>query len=41
MGEAYKNAEEENSHLAEGKLALVIELKAVKGDLISVQKVQF
>ena len=32
MGEACKKAEEENSHLAEEKLALVIELGAVKDD---------
>ena len=31
-GEACKKAEEENSHLAEEKLALVIELGAVKDD---------
>ena len=32
MGEAYKKVEEENSQLAEEKLALVIELGAVKDD---------
>ena len=32
MGEACKKAEEENNHLAEEKLALVIELGAVKDD---------
>ena len=31
-GEACKKAEEENSHLAEEKLALVIELRAIKND---------
>ena len=32
MGEAYKKVEEENIYLAEEKLALVIELGAVKDD---------
>ena len=35
MGEACKKAEEENSHLAEEKLALVIELRAVKDDFVA------
>ena len=38
MGEACKKAEEENNHLAEEKLALVIELGAVKDDFASFQE---
>ena len=38
MGEAYKKAKEENSHLEEEKLALVIELGAVKDDFAVFQE---
>ena len=38
MGEAYKKAEEENNHLAEEKLALVIELGAVKDEFSAFQE---
>ena len=38
MGEACKKAEEENNHLAEEKLALVIELEAVKDEFSDFQE---
>ena len=37
-GEAFRKAKEENSHLAEEKLALVIELGAVKNDFAAFQE---
>ena len=38
MGEACKKAEEENNHLAEEKLALVIDLRAIKDDFAAFQE---